>query len=735
MTNESFPNVYINVQDKSSSPSTTTTVEPLHKPLFPSFAEKGPIGQPVYGDGATIARIFGQSLLDATGPYSQTLNYAYISKTASAQKFWFLRLDDNSDTLGFALFAIANTVKQAPVYTRDAFNNITSTVQTDSSGNPVKADQTQYSFALYPVSSTNTLTPSAVASYFGQSTDTVKSSFYMLLSAVGTTPGNHMSRNAIALDVSTPASDSAKIINAINAPLVRLYPRYCSDSSFSYLNAKMTNTNYTYDSVQSIYGNTYVDFCPMYEDITYGSTNQDYGWSSAIESAYTSVSNGWLLDYNISVNVYGGTPLDQRGNAFNGTFALALRMYNDSAKITGATQISSLSQMTSAQYQELGSINPFTGQDVSGMGYLSQPFGTVSVNGASVTPSFGKYANMSAFDTTAMGKVTPVTDKNIDAATARFFDASANHLQALADPFAVPFNFMYDPGWDFPTKSAVANIQDLRDDVKIDWSTETLMTQGSTGAGLPSWMALQTPIRTPNTYAQTMSAISAVAASVKGHGVDGEYGTHAFRGEIFPQAGYVNVTSNALVPLSTNYERLRQRLAYYSGPTVKGTPKGRPNNVLSSFNSLSWVPTSDDQKQVIWNYGANYATYADTNVLFFPDLRTIYDDETSLLSSGTFADLIMFLKRIIRLQWTYFVGTEKPVQNQISEIERAIDTAAFQAFGTYMTTKTTVELQDANTENDYTAMITTECRGNMSDRIWKVVLTPIQNTVGTSTNS
>lgn len=735
MTNYTFPNVYINIQDKSSSPSTTKTVEPLHKPLFPSFAEKGPIGQPVYGDGATIARVFGQSLLDSTGPYSQLLNYAYITKTAASQKFWFLRLDDNSDTLGFALFAIANTVKQAPVYERDMLNNITTTVQTDSSGNPQKADQTQYSFALYPISSTNTLTPSAVASYFGQSQDAVKQNFYLLFSAVGTSPGNHMTRNAIALDVTSPASDSLKVINSINAPLVRMYPRYCSDSAFSYLNAQMTNTNYTYDSVQSIYGNTYVDFCPTHEDITYGATNQNYGWASAIESAYTSLSKGWLLDYNVSVNVYGGTALDQRGSAFNGTFALNMRMYNDSAKANGNTPITDLSSMESAQYQLLGSINPFTGQDIIGMGYLMQPFGTVSVGGTNVTPSFGKYANMSAFDTKAMSKVTPVTDANVDAATARFFDASSTHMQALSDPFSVPFNFMYDPGWDFSTKSAVANILDLRDDVKIDWTTETLMIQGSTGAGLPKWMPLQTPIRKPNDYSQTMSAIAAVSASVKAHGVDGEYGTHAFRGEIFPQAGYVNVTSNSQVPLSTNYERLRQRLAYYSGPTVKGTPKGRPNNELSTFNSLSWVPTSDDQKQVIWGYGANYATYADTNVLFFPDLRTIYDDETSLLSSGTFSDLIMFLKRIIRLQWTYFVGTEKPVQNQITDIERAIDTAAFQAFGTYMTTSTTVELQDANTENDYTAMITTECRGNMSDRVWKVVLTPIQNTVSSSTNS
>lgn len=746
MANNTFPNVYINVQDKSSSANRTFTRDPLHRPLVASFAEQGPIGVPIYGDGASQARIFGNSLLDPTGPFSQTLNYQYLNRISRGGKFWFLRLDDGSDTLGFAIFAISTIVKQAPVYQQDAEQNIitiptdptkpNSIYQTDASGAVKRADQTQYNFVTYPISKNNPLTNEAVASYFNTDVSTVKNNYYMLISITGTSPGNHMTRNAISLDVSSPSSDNINTIQSINAPLIRLYPRYCSDSKFNYLTSLMTNTNYTYDTIQNIYGSNYVDFCPTQESVINSSTDQDFGWSSIIETAYTSNSNGWLLDYDVNVNVYGGTPMDQRGNIFKGTWALAQAMYNDTMSAQGGTPVTDISNMTRSQFQSINQINPFTGQDINGFGYIVLPFGTTSINGTNVTARFGRYSNLSSYDKTSIGQVKSITDANIDAATGAYFDVNTGNTQNLADPFAVSFNFMYDPGWSFSTKNAVANLYDLRDDVKIDWTTETYMTQNSKGSdNLPKWMPTQPPVRKANDMASSLSALAAVSQTVTSHGVDSEFGTQSFRGEIFPQSGYLTSNGNRRIVIPTNYERLLERLAYYNGPAVSGTPKGRPGNVLTSFSKLSWTPKTDDQKQTIWGQGANYATYADTNVLFFPDLRTIYNNESSLLSSGTFTDYIIFLKHIIRVQWTYYVGMETPISRLINDIERSIDSEAFQAFGQYMTTETTVELQDANTDNDYTAMITTQCYGNMPDRIWKVVLTPIRNTINVPSNS
>ena len=736
MANYTIPNVYVNTRDKSTSTNVVKTVMPLHRPMIPGFAAKGEIGVPKWGDMATHVRTFGSEIFSASSDYAKTLTYHYLNLVAKNQRFWFLRLPDGSDTLGFAVFAIAKTVSAAPVYSVDLAEGVDhSTILKDASGNNETKDQTQFTFVIYPVSSANTLTVDAVSKYFGLDPKTAAGNLYLMFSCIGTSPGNYMTRNAISLDVTTPATDSITVINRINAPLVRMYPRYCTDDSFSYLATQMNGTNYNFSSVQNIYGSTSVEFCPTMEDVSDPDTSESYGWQDVIETAYTSSSSGYLLDYDFKLNVYGGTPLDQRGNVFNGTFALCMRLLNEynTAAGNGAATITA-STMTKEDYRSINRINPFTGQDITGVTYAVQPYADSSSVG--VTAKFGQYNNIFAYDTDAISKAEAVTDANIDTAVGNFFTVNTGNLTNISDPFAVPFNFMYDMAYSLSTKTALANVLDVRDDVKIDFVTDTYMGDNKDNAGaIPKWMAPRAPVYKANDLAATLSSLMTVGSTVTLHGVDSEFSTPSYSSEIYTQSGTMTVAGNRRVTIPINYERLKMRCAFYSGPTVTGSPKGRPNNVLSSFDSLSWVPKDNDQKQLIWGKGANYATYADVNTLFLPDIRTSYSNDTSLLSSGTFTDLLMMVKGIVRDTWTYFVGLEQSVSLLTTDIETAIDTACFNAFGTYLTTKTTVELQDSNTENDYTAMVYTECLGNMPDRVWKTILTPIRNTASTSTTT
>lgn len=740
MAKYTFPRVTFNSKDSSATTSITKTVTPLHKPLFMGFAAKGPVGVPQWNDMAGHSRMFGTEMFSTSSDYAKTLPFYYVNLAAKSQKFYYLRLPDGSDTLGFAIFAIASTVKDAPVYQADPSTGVDQTVQEqDASGNPKVADQTQYTFVLYPISSNNPLTVAAVSKYFGIDPVAAPTTLYLMLSILGTSPGNYMTRNAISLDVETPATDQATLINRLGAPLIRFYPRYCSDDSFSYLSTQMTGQNYNYSSVQNVSTTSYVDFCPTMESVVDSASSEDYGWQPVIDQDYNSASKGYLLDYDISVNIYGGTPMDQRGSVFNGTFALAMRMYNEfNTLVDPAFAPVTPTTMASTDYQNVNKINPFTGVNITGVQYLLQPLGKKLPSGAlgGAKAKFGNYSNMFYYDSSAISSAKTVSDANIDAAVKAFFDPATGQTENLADPFAAPISHIYDPGYAFETKAALANILDVRDDVKIDWTTETYMATLSNNATvLPKWMSPTTPVRVPNTFTSTLSALMTLSNIVTTHGIDDEYGTQCYRGEIYPQSGVMTANGNTKIVIPTNYERLKQRLAYYSGPTVTGSPKGRPGNVLSSFDSLSWVPKTDDQKQLIWGKGANYATYADTNLLFFPDIRTSFSTETSLYSSGTYTDHAVFLKPIIREAWTYYVGLETPVSRLTSDIQKAIDTAAFQAFGSYFTTNTTVSMQDSNAEDDYTAVITTDCGGNMPDRIWKTILTAIRNAATTTTQS
>lgn len=730
-----FPDVRINYRDTPAPTQTTITAQPLHQPLFPSFASKGPIGVPMWNDMAGHSRMFGSDMFSTSSLYAQTLPFEYIVATAKAQKFWFLRLPDGSDTLGFAIFAVAKTVKDAPLYEYSSVSGFDYTApQQDGSGKTATADQTQLTYMVYPISTNNPLTKDAVAAYFGLDAKTVSQDVYMMMSFMGTSPGNFMTRNAIALDVTTPAVEDAGVINRIGVPLIRFYPRYCTDDSYSYLATKMTGTNYNFSPVMNVFGSNYVTFCPTMEKIVDPSNGEDYGWQPVMDTAYNSLTNGYLLDYNISVNVFGGTPMDQRGSAFNGIFALNMRLHNETNKIANPTSTPvTIDTMGQDDYIAICAINPFSGTDAQNNPLTSQPISVGSyttADGKQQPVSFSRYANIYNYDPKAVAQRVSVTDLNIDKATRDFFNVDTGQISRLSDPFSASFNQIYDPGWSFPTKQQVANICDIRDDVKIDWSGDTFMGIANSGQDkLPKWMAPQAPVRKGNDFSGALSAILVLANLVSLHGVDGDYGTPSYRGEIFPQAGVINSSGNRKIVIGTNYERLKERLAYYSGPTVTGTPKGRPNNVLSSFQSLSWVPVTADQKQLVWQNGANYATYADVNTLFFPDLRTCYNVDTSLYSSGSYTDYINYLKGIVRRLWTYYVGREDDVTHTVTDIARDIDAAAFQAFGQYFSTETTVELQDSNTDNNYTALIYIRCRGNMPVRNWKTVLVAIPKAI------
>lgn len=286
----------------------------------------------------------------------------------------------------------------------------------------------------------------------------------------------------------------------------------------------------------------------------------------------------------------------------------------------------------------------------------------------------------------------------------------------ISDSFRYPCTHFYDSGFPLATKEDIMSLYSIRDNMKISFTTQDV--------SLP-----------PNTAAEDQSTGSALRAMLLLNPESAEFGTQFCRADIYQQCGLLADTQvyNKIVPASL--DRMLKRCAFNGGEFITGEPKGRPNSEVTIFNllSLNWTPTGPQQKQLSWNTGLNYMQYCDTAKVFYPDLLSVYPITNSLLSSDCFVDYAaVYLKKIIRQEWTVFSGTTTPPATLYKDIAKAIDTKAAFVFNGAITTKTVVSQTAVDTALGYQVTVTTTVYGNMPNRVWNVVVPIRRSTDNTS---
>jgi hypothetical protein len=127
--------------------------------------------------------------------------------------------------------------------------------------------------------------------------------------------------------------------------------------------------------------------------------------------------------------------------------------------------------------------------------------------------------------------------------------------------------------------------------------------------------------------------------------------------------------------------------------------------------------------QLNWSTGLNYIQYCDVAKIFYPDLLSVYPIDSSLLSSAVLTDYAaIYLKHIIRRQWTIIVGRDDPPKTLFQSIAKAIDATAAYAFSGAITTSTVVSQTAVDTALGYQLTVTTTVTGNMPNRVWQVIV-------------
>lgn len=209
------------------------------------------------------------------------------------------------------------------------------------------------------------------------------------------------------------------------------------------------------------------------------------------------------------------------------------------------------------------------------------------------------------------------------------------------------------------------------------------------------------------------------------------HGTEALRAEIFGQAGLLtNKAITKIVP-ATFWVAMR-RAELHNSTYVKGEAKGYPRSLVQIYRTHNWVPATPDQKQMCWDSAINYFQYGNMTDLFFPDIRTIYKYDSSVLSDMTFTDACIYLMYIVQDLWAKYAGITVPAANLFSSIKRDIERKTFEAFdGKYKITATPYQTVDEVQAGDI-IHISTEMIGYSPSRRWvNDIICKRENLLGT----
>lgn len=139
------------------------------------------------------------------------------------------------------------------------------------------------------------------------------------------------------------------------------------------------------------------------------------------------------------------------------------------------------------------------------------------------------------------------------------------------------------------------------------------------------------------------------------------FGTPVMRAMIVGRSGKIR---NSLYTKETpvSYEVALKSAAYMgagNGAWTNGAHfDGAPGSVLEYMTdiSITWVPASVRNRN--WDVGLNWVQAFDRRSYFFPALKTVYDDDTSVLNSYTVALAVGQLNKISHAAWRQFSGVD-----------------------------------------------------------------------------
>ena len=285
-----------------------------------------------------------------------------------------------------------------------------------------------------------------------------------------------------------------------------------------------------------------------------------------------------------------------------------------------------------ANVEDMHLFNFVTGTDSTGSPYNSYIF-TDDTNSVRFSQSTNVYA--------AGGSDGTMSHELHAALVSEYMDRYANESDELNDLAYHVESHIYDSGFPLATKYDLINFISNRKDTFVALS--------------------------PSEYGQRMltnaeeySVAAALQSRLALHPESSYFGTSVFRGLIMGCTGKIR-NSNLVDRYPLTYELGRKSAAYMgaaNGSWKNGSNfDGHPGSLVEDMYDISikWVP--DDVRNRNWDVGLNWVARYDRSSFYFPALKTVYDDDTSVLTSYITACAIIQLNKIAYKAHRKFSGT------------------------------------------------------------------------------
>jgi hypothetical protein len=613
MFNTGYPTTNFAWRDDSGAATgalLSAPTEGLNVPFFFVMSERGTPGEIYYGAGAEITKALGAGTFDPNSPFYNT-STVFAAAAMAGQGVEIMRLvDPDAKKASFGLFLSASA-KDVTQYQKNAdgsrkIDGVTGAPLPKLASDNVTVVKEPGVVLKWSVRKLADNEDFSALTVVTTTASGVTTKTYPIMAGT-LEQGTFGNRQGFSL-YSSPARGSTAA-QEINSTLYRFVPYELP-----------TAVSTTARPINDVNGSQFNDFS-FKNSAVYNGTGYNYAANSVFNNNYVDRQGNQLLPYDFHV-------------------------YGENIGLIGAAALAVSPEIVGVDAYELDLV---TGTDLDG-----HFFDHIVIDDASstvVNASVVNYASGGTDGDTSWAKLDALVKDWLNGSSHGEFSNLQQH----------PMTHYSDPGFSMPTKFALLNMLSLRDNMKIDLSTQDVALRPNTKA--EDMAAAQTLLFRTQMYPQ--SIINGVGCL--------RVGIYAHAGQLVVGSGY-----DKIVPYT--YNRLLQRRDLDGGAYIKGSSGGLPNSGVTVFRKANWVADDEPTQAAAWAGCVNVVRHATRTTTFYPSIRTVYPNDTSLLSDDEISDRLLYLVKICREVWANYAGARQPTKDLYPRIQNDINQRAAAAF-------------------------------------------------------
>jgi hypothetical protein len=351
-------------------------------------------------------------------------------------------------------------------------------------------------------------------------------------------------------------------------------------------------------------------------------------------------------------------------------------LYNAEANFFGTTG----SDFTVGQSADVGKYlyNLFTFASSSNAPYYSIKLNTADANAVRLSEGTNIFAKGGSDGT--------LTSESFNQMVASSVAEYANPNSELMNSAVYVESIIYDTGFDLDTKKALCNFISIRKDTAVVLGTYEVDGQSMSAS-------------------EDHSVAVALRTKLQMFPESDYFGTPVVRGIIIGRNGVLrNSQFTKRLPLTLE-------LAVKSAKMM-GAGNGRwkqeyvfdkaPTNQINMFDDVSVTYTPAQQRNKDWDVGLNYAMNFSRSALYFPALKTAYNDDTSVLNSYFTMMACVELNKVGERVHRMFTGSTTLTDAQLIErVNQAVENMTVGRFADLFKIVPAAYMSDADVARGY----------------------------------